>query len=174
MIECSIDSMFNAGVCRVIVVLGYRGQEVEFLLRNKYDSLSLVIVFNENYRESDMLASVKIGMAELNTCDAFYILPGDMPAISTKTFLSVNDAMSKTKAMVVFPTIDGHIKHPPLISWRCIDYIYNFEGEGGLREIWKHFENQIVTVPVQDRGCMMDADTVEDYNRLIHYMESLT
>ncbi|MBU3189510.1 nucleotidyltransferase family protein [Clostridium bowmanii] len=173
MIEYSIDSMFNAGVSRVIVVLGYRGQEVEALLRNNYDSLHLLVVFNENYKETDMLASVKIGISALNTCDAFYILPGDMPAISTKTFLLVNDAMSKTNAMVVFPTINGHLKHPPLISWRCIEYIHNFVGEGGLRELWKHFGNQIATIPVQDRGCIMDADTVEDYNKLANYMESL-
>jgi molybdenum cofactor cytidylyltransferase len=172
MIEYSIDSMFNAGVSKVIVVLGYRGQEVEVLLRNKYDS-RLVVVFNENYGESDMLASVKIGISALNTCDAFYILPGDMPAISTKTFLLVNDVMTKTNAMVVFPTIDGHFKHPPLISWRCVDYIHKFHGEGGLRELWKHFENQIATVIVDDPGCMMDADTVEDYDKLVNYMEGL-
>ena len=173
MIEHSIDSMFNAGVCRVIVVLGYRGQEVEVLLRNKYDPLRLVVVFNKNYEKSDMLSSVKIGISALGNCDAFYILPGDMPAISIKTFLLVNDVMTKTNAMVVFPTIDGHIKHPPLISWRCIDYINNFHGEGGLREIWKHFEKKIATAPVEDPGCMMDADTVEDYNRLVNYMEYL-
>ncbi|MGV8982441.1 nucleotidyltransferase family protein [Clostridium sp.] len=173
MIEHSIDSMFNAGVNGVSVVLGYHGQEVEFLLRNKYDPSQLLVVYNKNYEETDMLASVKIGISALNSCDAFYILPGDMPAISTKTFLLVNDVMAKTNAMVVFPTIDGHYKHPPLISWRCVEYIQKFNGEGGLRELWKHFENQIATVPVYDPGCMMDADTVEDYNRLIDYMEGL-
>lgn len=170
-IEHSVDSMIHAGVNQVIVVLGYRGEEIEALLRNKYNDSQLVFTHNRKYAETDMLTSVKIGISVLNTCDAFYLLPGDMPAIHTKTFLVVKEAMRKTHAMVVFPTIDGHLKHPPLISWECIDYILNFDREGGLREIWKQFENQIETVPVDDVGCSIDADTKADYNRLVHYME---
>ncbi|HEX9250649.1 MAG TPA: NTP transferase domain-containing protein, partial [Ignavibacteriaceae bacterium] len=80
MIEHSIDSMFNAGVNQVIVVLGYRALEVEVLLRNKYDCSRLVFTHNLRYAETDMLESVKIGICALDTCDAFYLLPGDMPA----------------------------------------------------------------------------------------------
>ena len=144
---------------------------MEALLRNKYDASRLLYVRNHKYAETDMLTSVKIGIATINTCDAFYLLPGDMPAIHPKTFLAVKEAMCRTHAMVSFPTIDGHQKHPPLISWKCIDYILKSGREGGLREVWKHFENQISTVPVEDYGCMIDADTKEDYNRLVHYME---
>jgi molybdenum cofactor cytidylyltransferase len=171
MIEHSVDSMFSAGVNQIIVVLGYRALEVEASLRSKYDVLRLVIAHNNNYATTDMLASVKIGISALDTCDAFYLLPGDMPAISDKTFLAVKENMLKTESMVVFPTIRGHIKHPPLISWKCIDYILKFHGEGGLREVWKQFEDQIGRVPVDDLGCTLDADTKEDYRELVHYMK---
>lgn len=172
MIEHSVDSMLNAGVNKVIVVLGYRASEIEVLLRNKYNSLRLLVVQNNNYAETDMLASVKIGISALNTCDAFYLLPGDMPAVHSKTFLAVKETMLRTQAMVVFPTVDGYIKHPPLISWKCIDYILKFQGEGGLREIWKQFEHQIEKVSVEDYGCTLDADTKEDYNNMLNYMEN--
>jgi CTP:molybdopterin cytidylyltransferase MocA len=144
---------------------------VEASLRSKYDVLRLVIAHNNNYATTDMLASVKIGISALDTCDAFYLLPGDMPAISDKTFLAVKENMLKTESMVVFPTICGHIKHPPLISWKCIDYILKFHGEGGLREVWKQFEDQIGRVPVDDLGCTLDADTKENYRELVHYMK---
>lgn len=170
MIECSVDSMFHAGVNQVVVVLGYRAEEVEALLRNKYDCSRLLFIYNPKYAETDMLASVKIGISVLGTCDAFYLLPGDMPAINPKTFIAVKEAMCSTHAMVAFPTIDGYRKHPPLISWRCIDYILNFDKGGGLREVWKQFEDQIGTVPVEDYGCMIDADTKADYNRLVDYI----
>ncbi|GAA0076019.1 hypothetical protein UT300005_03970 [Clostridium sp. CTA-5] len=170
-IENSIDSMFNAGVNKVVVVLGHRAKEVESLLCNKYDPLRLLFVKNENYAETDMLTSIKIGISALDNCDAFYLLPGDMPAINTKTFLAVKENMCRTHAMVSFPTIDGYKKHPPLISSKCIDYILKFNEEGGLREIWKQLQDQIATVPVKDIGCTLDADTTEDYNRLVKYME---
>ena len=174
MIEHSVDSMFHAGVKQVIVVLGYRAEEVEALLRDQYDRSRLVFIHNRKYAETDMLTSIKIGISSLNTCDAFYLLPGDMPAIHTNTFLAVKKALCRTHAMVAFPTIDGHRKHPPLISWKCIDTICKFDRTGGLREVWKQFENQIVTVPVEDVGCMIDADTKTDYNRLLHYMQVST
>ncbi|WP_252223891.1 nucleotidyltransferase family protein [Clostridium sp. ZBS2] len=170
-IENSIDSMFNAGVNKVVVVLGHRAKEVESLLHNKYDSSRLLFIHNEKYAETDMLTSVKIGISALDNCDAFYLLPGDMPAINIKTFLAVKETMCRTHALVSFPTIDGYKKHPPLISSKCIDYILKFNAQGGLREIWKKFKNQIATVPVKDIGCTLDADTAEDYNRLVNYME---
>ena len=172
MIEYSIDSMFNAGVSKIIVVLGFHAEEIETLLCNKYDCSRVSFLCNEKYAETDMLTSVKIGISALDTCDAFYLLPGDMPAIKTKTFLMVKDCLDRTGAMVAFPTINDHRKHPPLISWKCIDFILKFNGDGGLRSLWNELETQIVTVPVDDFGCTLDADTKEDYSRLVHYMES--
>jgi CTP:molybdopterin cytidylyltransferase MocA len=170
-IEYSIDSMLNAGVNQIVVVLGFNAKEVETLLRNKYDCSQLTFIYNEKYAETDMLASVKLGISALDNCDAFYLLPGDMPAIKPKTFIMVKESMERTGAMVAFPTINGQRKHPPLISWKCIDLIINFREDGGLRELWNQLEDQIVTVPVEDFGCTMDADTKEDYNRLLRYME---
>lgn len=171
MIEHSVDCMFHAGVNQVIVVLGYCGEEVELLLRGKYDRSRLVFIHNGKYAETDMLTSVKIGISALKPCEAFYLLPGDMPAIQTRTFLAVKEAMRRTHALVAFPTVNGYRKHPPLISWKCIEYILTFANEGGLRELWKQLESQIVTVPVEDVGCMLDADTKADYNRLADYMK---
>lgn len=170
MIEHSVDSMLDAGVNQVVVVLGHRADELEGLLRAHYDHSRLTFIRNRHYAQSDMLTSVKIGISALPICEAFYLLPGDMPAIHKSTFLAVKEAMVKTQAMVAFPTIGGQRKHPPLISWRCINPILRFECEGGLREVWKQFENQVATVPVEDCGCMLDADTKADYNRLINYM----
>ena len=172
MIELSVDSMFNADVNQVILVLGHRAEEIQALLRGKYDASRLLFIHNQEYAETGMLTSVKIGISALNICDAFYLLPGDMPAIHPKTFIKVKDAMCRTHALVAFPTIDGYRKHPPLISWQCIDYILKFEGEGGLREVWKQFESRITTVPVDDYGCTIDADTKADYNRLLEYVEN--
>ena len=172
MLEHSVDSMLQAGVGQVIVVLGHRADELEGLLRAHYDPALLTFIRNWHYAESDMLTSVKIGISALPICEAFYLLPGDMPAIHRSTFLALQEAMAKTKAMVAFPTIGGQRKHPPLISWKCIKHILGFECEGGLREVWKQFENDVITVPVEDCGCVLDADTQADYNRLIDYMEN--
>lgn len=172
-IEYSVESLLNAGVSRVVVVLGYRGGEVEALLHDKYDPSRVLCIHNPRYAETDMLTSVKIGIEALNPCDAFYLLPGDMPAVHTDTFTALKEVMSRTQATVAFPTIDGHREHPPLISWSCKDTIIEFGGEGGLREVWKQLEDRTAAAPVEDMGCLMDADTKEDYDNLVSYIEKV-
>ena len=169
-IEHSVESMFSGGTKQVVVVVGYRADEVERVLREKYDPSRLVVIHNPKYAQTDMLTSIKIGISALESCDAFYLLPGDMPAIQPSTFLAVKAVMEKTNAVVAFPTLDGYRKHPPLISWQCIARILAFEGEGGLRQVWKELVNEIVTVPVEDGGCLLDADTPLDYQQLVNYM----
>lgn len=171
MIQQSIDSMLTAGADRVTVVLGYQGEKIEEVLRsNGYLNENVTIVYNKDYETTQMLDSVKIGVNSIGNCDAFYLLPGDMPAISKNTFLKVRNTMEQTKAKVVFPTIDGYRKHPPLISSKLINDILNFNSDGGLRELWKDFDSQIVTVPVDDTGCNLDVDTKIQYKYVCQYM----
>src|SRR5690242_15632941 len=92
-IEYSIDSMLQSGVQQVVVVLGYRAEEVAAVLLAKGDHPQLVLTCNPHYAETDMLASVKFGLTSLPDCDAFFLLPGDMPAVNLKTFLKVKEAM---------------------------------------------------------------------------------
>lgn len=170
MIEHSIESMFCGGTEQVVVVVGHRADEVEEVLWEKYNWPEVMVVHNPKYAQTDMLASIKIGISVLESCAAFYLLPGDMPAIEARTFLALKEAMEKTQSLVAFPTINGQRKHPPLISWQCINTILAFQGNGGLRELWKELEKQIITVPVEDCGCLLDADTEADYQRLVNYM----
>ena len=171
MIQQSIDSMLMAGTDSVTVVLGYQGEKIKEVLRsNGYLDKSVTIIYNEKYETTQMLDSVKIGVNSISSCDAFYLLPGDMPAINKNTFLKVRKTMEQTNAKVVFPTIDGYRKHPPLISSVLIKDILNFNSDGGLRELWKDFDSQIVTVPVDDTGCNLDVDTKIQYRYVCQYM----
>ena len=95
-----------------------------------------------------------------------------MPAVDSKTFCALSAVMLQTNALVVFPTIDGHRKHPPLISSKFIESILAFEGEGGLQAIWRQYDKEMASVPVEDTGCQIDADTMEDYSRLVQYMQN--
>ena len=172
MIEHSIDSMLDAGVSFVTVVLGYRAGEVSALLESRYPGTRVNLAYNTEYDTTDMLASVKIGIRSLPSCDAFFLLPGDMPAVDRKTFDALTAVMVRSNALVVFPEIDGHRKHPPLISRAFIEHILQFEGEGGLHAIWRQYSSKMETVPVDDAGCRIDADTMQDFSSLAQYMQS--
>lgn len=169
-IENTIDSMLTAGVDRVVVVLGYRGEELEALLREKYDPSRLVLVYNHCYAETDMLTSIKCGLAVMPTCDRFFLLPGDMPVITQETYEVVLRAAT-VRPSIVFPTLEGYRKHPPLIDSDFIPAILNYQGEDGLRGFWRLHEECVVTVPVDDVGCRTDLDTRQQYDQCIRAFE---
>lgn len=171
LIERSTQSMLSGGAHHVTVVLGYRAAEAEAVLRGRFSPKRVSIVHNPNYESTDMLASAKIGIAALPACEAFFLLPGDMPAVDSETFWAVRAAMQSTSASLAFPTLEGRRKHPPLISARCIPSILAFDGPGGLREVWKQYANETAEVAVDDAGCLFDTDTPEDYRRLLRYVE---
>ncbi len=165
-IENTVANLKQAGAGKIIVVTGYRSTEIVQRFLN-WDNV--LLVKNYNYQHGEMLESVQLGLKQVSDCDATYVVPGDMPAIAVETFIKVRQCMDKTKAKIVFPTINGKRKHPPLINSSCFPAICSFKGEGGLRVALEQFLEQTVCVPVEDIGCTIDADTWEDYMRLQAY-----
>ena len=162
LIENAVDSIFAGGAVSVTVVVGYRGEELSALLHVRYGE-RVRIVWNYDYAVTDMLRSIQIGCQALLPCDGFFLLPGDMPAVRRETFRRLAAAWSPDIPGVVFPTLDGYRKHPPLIDFRLVPELLAYDGEGGLRELWRRHEEWIRTVPVDDEGVWVDLDTQTDY-----------
>ena len=167
-IENTIDSMLLAGVEQIVIVLGYRGQELEELLARRYTGQRFIVVYNQRYAETDMLASLKIGLAAMPECRAFFLLPGDMPMIDKETYLAIFQAMPQTGRSITFPLLHGYRKHPPLIDSSFIEEILNFDGQDGLRGFWNLNKNYIYTIDVDDLGCWTDLDTREQYRHCLN------
>lgn len=167
LIESSIDSMLLSGVSQVVVVTGYRADELETIIQSRYIGNAVICKKNPDFAVTDMLTSIKIGLRAMPDCGAFFLLPGDMPTIQKETYLAIFRAMPKDGHSIVFPSLGGHRNHPPLISNEFKKDILDFDGSGGLRELWKYHEKSILTVPVDDMGCWTDLDTYEQYIRCI-------
>lgn len=162
LIENTVDSVLNGGAEAVTVVVGYRGDELAELLTHCYGDL-VQIVWNPNYAQTDMLYSIRLGCMAMPSCSAFFLLPGDMPVVRQNTFRRLLDGRQYGK--IVFPTLEGHCKHPPLIDSSLIPEILSFQGKDGLRSLWREHEEDIWTVAVDDEGVWLDLDTPTAYYR---------
>ena len=170
LIENSVGSALSGGAETVTVVTGCRADEVERVLARAFGE-RVRFVRNDAYAETDMLRSAQLGAAALPACGAFFLLPGDMPVVSPETFAKLRAAYAREPAPLVFPTLDGRRKHPPLIDARLIPAILAFDGEGGLRELWRRYEGELRTVPVDDAGVRIDVDTPRDYETCMQTCE---
>ena len=163
-IENSVESALSGGAETATVVTGYRADEVESVLRGAFGA-RVSAVRNEEYAATDMMRSIRLGAAALPRCDAFFLLPGDMPVVARGTFERLLAARRAEKAPLIFPTLDGYRKHPPLIDAALIPSILAFDGDGGLRGLWKRFERESRAVAVDDAGVWVDLDTPDDYEK---------
>ena len=161
LIENPIDSILSSGAHQVVVVTGHRAGELEPILEERYGD-RVVIARNADFASTDMLHSIRVGCRAMPECGAFFLLPGDMPVVEENTFRRVLSQRDGTLS-VIFPTLDGYRKHPPLVDSRLIPQILDFSGDGGLRRFWTEQEAIIRTVSVDDAGVWVDLDTREDY-----------
>ena len=122
MIEVTVDQLLAAGVQYVVVVLGNRADEVrQSLLCNPERRERLIFAENPLYESTQMLESVKYGIQVMPPCERFFLVPGDMPAISLHTYLTLLNGAVCAPHKVIFPTVQGYRKHPPLIHSSCMD-----------------------------------------------------
>ena len=163
LIENTIDSILSSGAHQVVVVTGHRAQELEPILEKRYGD-RVILAHNADFASTDMLHSIRVGCRAMPACGAFFLLPGDMPVVEERTFRRILDRRDGSLS-VIFPTLDGYRKHPPLVDSRLIPRILSFSGEGGLRQFWKEQESVIRTVSVDDAGVWVDLDTREDYRQ---------
>ncbi len=160
MAEMTVNSMKNAGIRDIVVVTGFRADELETALTDT----GVRFVRNREYVSTDMLESVKIGLAALGDCDAFFLLPGDMPLVAPSTFCALRTAAQSNPDGVCYPVCKNARAHPPLIARACFDGILSFSGDGGLRAALAAFP--ATEVPVNDPGALLDADVRNDFAKL--------
>jgi len=126
------------------------------------------------------MASIKLGIEcviriqetkenEVMSIEGLFILPGDMPAISPDTLVKILNEMERSKAKIIFPTVQGRKKHPPLIRVELLQEIYLYHGDMGLRGALEQYKMDTEYLEVDDYGCTIDTDTAKDYKRLLEY-----
>ncbi len=159
-IEAAVGSA-EPYVERVAVTVGYRGDEVAAALCGRFGDKT-AFARNPDYALTDMLRSVQLGLKELGECDAFFLLPADMPLIPASVYEALIAAFDDS-ADVIYPVFNGRRGHPPLIHARLIPDILDYEGDGGLRAILSG--RKIKEVEIPHEGILTDLDTPEDYER---------
>ena len=163
LVDHAIGLFRSAGIENIVTVAGHRAKE----LISVVESASSRVVVNGNY-EDGMFSSIRRGAEELNgTCDAFFLLPVDIPFVQVSTIQRLLDEFSKGSSILVcYPMYESRRGHPPLIDSSLIPQVLAHDGEGGLRGLLSKYDSQSISVPVEDPFVRMDVDTQEDVLRL--------
>ena len=173
LIDQTIKTMQEAGIDNIQIVTGFEHEQVEAYLQDNYSSDHIHTIWNPNYGNGSILTSIKTGLPKLAACESVFIQLVDLPCIMSETYQKLLEAMLVNEKKAVIPTVDGHRGHPALIRMDLLADILTYEGSaggGGLRGFWKQLGGDMMELPVEDRGCIMDTDTKEQLQEAENYM----
>ena len=155
--------------CRVLVVVGYRGDEVARLFEGRE---GVVVVGNPRWEEG-MLGSIQAALG-LVRGEAFFCMNADMPLVTAAAYAALaaaRDARNKSAPPGAGPTgaaffaaAGGREGHPVLLPAAWIPEILLLPRAGRMRDFLAGRPRELVELG--DDAVLTDIDTPEDYRRL--------
>lgn len=153
-----IKRLRAAGIDRPIVVLGHRAETI----RASVDLSACELVTNPD-PERGLASSLLLGIRAVSP-DAMgvVVLHADMPAVSAETTRAVLDA-ADAGAQIAAPTYRGRRGFPVYLSRACFGELEEtLAGDSGARDYIERHRGSAILIEVEDAGCVLDFDTLED------------
>ncbi len=159
--ERVVRSFQQAGIRDVMMITGYKSEELESQLHG----LGVIFLKNDDYAETEMFDSVKIGLKYVqNRYDRVFFCPVDIPLFRADT---IELELSRTEN-IVLPICHNRLGHPILFDASLIPQILSYEGKHGLKGALDSLIGQTICyLPIDDEGAIMDADNPDDVRYLI-------
>lgn len=157
-----VATLRQAGAEDIVMVTGFNAKALERHLAGS----GIVFLRNEDYEHTHMFDSAKIGLAYLaDKCDRILFTPVDIPLFTAATVSALLDS----EAELACPVFDGQRGHPLLMSDFVAKRILADSGEGGMQGAITRCGVDMTDIIVDDEGILHDADTPQDYNRLLEF-----
>ncbi|MGA2030735.1 MAG: nucleotidyltransferase family protein [Thermoguttaceae bacterium] len=157
-----VDELCRSRVDEVRVVVGHRADR----LRQALEGRSVRIVANPDYERTDMLASIRCGLAAVPAaCRAVLVALGDQPAITAELIDAMIDCFRSSGRGIVVPVYAGRRGHPLLLDGRYRGEILTGCDQAGLRGLPAAHAGDVFDLPVSSGAVLSDMDYPEDYQR---------
>ena len=154
-VSCALASTVDP----VIVVVGHGADAVRSLLPEE-----ITIVENPKHAEG-LSTSLIAGIRALpGGLDGAVVLLGDMPLVTSRDVNALVGAFRPES--VCIPCVEGRRGNPVLWSSAFFGRILDLDGDRGARSILESSPEQVVEVPLDNRGLLLDVDTPEDLERI--------
>ncbi len=157
-----VDELQRSRIDEVCVVVGHQADR----LREALEGRSVRIVANSDYERTDMLASLRCGLAAMPAdCRAVLVALGDQPSITAELVNAMLDCFASSSRGIVVPVHAGRRGHPLLLAGRYRNDILTGCDQTGLRGLLTAHADDVFDLPVSTSAVLADMDNPEDYQR---------
>jgi molybdenum cofactor cytidylyltransferase len=157
-----VAELQRSRVAEVCVIAGHQADR----LRQALAGRPIRIVENPDYERTDMLASIRCGLAAVpETCRAVLVALGDQPAITAEWVDAMLDAFATCGRGIVVPLHAGRRGHPLLFAARYRNEILTAYEQCGLCGLLAAHSDDVFELPAPNLAVLCDMDYPEDYWR---------
>jgi len=162
-IECIIKKLKI--VCEeTIVVLGYQSSTII----KKADLSEVKVVFNREYRKGQ-LSSLQVGLKEISKdIEGIIMALVDQPLVKEETYKKLKNKFLEYEKSIIIPTFGDKRGHPTIFSNFFFKELMNAPLDIGARYVIKNYPPYVITVPVEDRGVIININTPQIYDKFKH------
>ena len=161
-VEQAIDNLLNSEVIEVIVVVGYRAEEIIKKIATKPVKIALNPIYHQGISTSIITG--------LNLVDAragaIMLALADQPFIDSQTINKLIDEFCDHNKGIAIPTCQNQRGHPIIFAIKYKQELSRLKGDIGGRQIIERHPDDILEVAVTSPGINIDIDTANDYSCL--------
>jgi len=158
-LEQAIDNLLSSTADEVIVVVGYKAEEITKAIAAK----PVKIIVNPNYQQG-MSTSIITGLILVDPrVEAVMLALGDQPMVDSQTIDQLIAEFYNHDKGIALPTYKGKRGHPVIFATKYKAELLELKGDIGAREIIERHPEDILEVAVGSEGVITDIDTEEDY-----------
>lgn len=159
-IETVVSTLETTKVDEILIVSGAERGSIELLLQNR----PVHFAFNPEYPNGEMLASVKVGLSNLDKqSQAALIVLGDQPQITQQVVDRVIEAYRTNRSKIVVPSYKMKRGHPWLVDRMLWSQILAIESPNTLRGFLERNRDMVEYIAAPDDSILRDLDTPQDY-----------
>ncbi len=153
-----VDALLDGGVARVTVVAGTA-------LREKLPPFPprVHIAINDDPK-TEMIDSIRIGLASSGRSDGYLICPSDAARITAADVRRCIDAFAKMSDQIVIATHAGRRGHPMIFPASLIAVVYSPACDSGLNQLAKNRPQLVREVACDSPGTLANVNTPADYS----------
>jgi molybdenum cofactor cytidylyltransferase len=161
-IDYIISTLLDAGVEDIHIVVGGLRKHLSKALRN----YQLKIIYNKDYRNGEMLTSIKLGIQSLpDETEAALIVLGDQPQIDASIVQAILKRYSSSMSQLIVPSYKMKRGHPLLIARPLWNSLLKTTSPMTLRDFLELNNKLIDYLVVDNQSVVQDMDTPDDYFR---------
>lgn len=159
LIEYQIEQLLEVGLAEIIVVLGYRAEE----LQKRISAYDVITVLNEKYPNGKSTSIQKGVSCVADDIDGILVSAVDQP-VSSETLRILIRAFHQTKRKVLIPVYQEKRGHPVLFSVSVKrDLMKVNEESKGLRNVIQKYHDAIEHIPVNEPHVLLNLNNLDDY-----------